>query len=82
MSRLIDSIQMELSNKNLIGEVRYIVLSTSGYEELLDDFLEEFRLEYMEMGRNPNEHDLKDYFKIPILINGAIEEKYSLLKEI
>ena len=83
MNRLIDQIQIELQNKNLLGEVTHICLTPSSLEELSSDFKEEFELEYMDLGRDPSKRDIEEYLNAPILIENRNEgEKYSLLTKI
>lgn len=81
MSRLIDRIQYEVQSKNILGEVRYICVSRTAMEELMQDFKEQFVYEYMELGRQPAKDDILEYFNIPILIDDSSRaKKYCLLK--
>jgi len=83
MDRLIDQIQSEIRNKNILGDISYIVLTENSLDELIDDFREEFLVEYMEIGRDPNKSDVQEYLNIPILIEETNDgKKYNLLTKV
>lgn len=56
-----------------------ISLSFEGLAELLKDFNEEFETEYMELGRDADVIDLKEYLNVPILVDSNAGEKYRIL---
>lgn len=66
-----------------MSKITHIVLDKASAKELINDFQEEFTVEYEELGRKPNKYDIQEYFNVPILIqelkNG---EKYNLLTKI
>lgn len=66
-----------------MSKITHIVLDNDSAIELIDDFQEEFSVEYEELGRKPNKYDIQEYFNVPILIqklkNG---EKYNLLTKV
>jgi DNA-directed RNA polymerase specialized sigma subunit len=71
---LIDEIQTEIRDKNILSE---------SFDELMNDFKEEFAVEYIELGREPSRSDIQDYLGIPIIVqNVNDEEKYYLLTKI
>ncbi len=78
---LIDVIMTEILDKNLLGEIRYLCVSSKTKAILINDFNEEFAAEYDEMGRKPNKADLEDYFRLKILIDEHLDgdQEYQLL---
>lgn len=83
MNRLMDQIQLELLEKNLLNDVKYIILTKLSYDKLVSEFAEEFEKEYQEMERLPSFDDLQDHLGVKIikdkLPNG---EEYQLLAKI
>lgn len=81
--RLIDQMLLEITEKNLLGDIMTISISKDGIDELLVDYRQEFEYEIMEMGRDVNIKDVEEYFGMPIVINNFMNgnKKYSLLKE-
>lgn len=83
MNRLIDQIQSEIKDKNILGEISHICLSKESLKVLIEDFNEEFQVEYKELGRDPTYRDVQEYLNVPILVQTLHGEKqYSLLKEV
>jgi hypothetical protein len=83
MNRLIDEIQSEIKDKNILGEISHICLTDESLQVLIEDFKEEFQVEYEELGRKPTYRDVQEYLNVPIMVqklNG--EKQYSLLKEV
>lgn len=79
--RLIDVIMTEILDKNLLGEIRYLCVSSKTEQELINDFNEEFAAEYEELGRKPNKRDLQDHLRLKILIDEQLDgdQEYQLL---
>lgn len=79
--RLIDIVMTEILDKNLLGEIRYLCVSSKTKAELINDFNEEFAAEYEELGRKPNKGDLEDHFRLKILIDEHLtgNQEYQLL---
>lgn len=84
MNRLIDRLQQELQHKNLLGEISCILIKPSSFSELVNDFDEEFQLEYESLGRKPSVEDLEEYLKLRIISNSSEdeEEEYHLLAKV
>jgi len=74
----------EIQGENLLGEIKYICLNSDSKKELIEDFDYEFKAEYDELGRKPNQRDLEEYFGMKITIDESIDEdqKYVLLKRV
>lgn len=73
--RLIDNI----INSIMSTDVKGILLSTHTMEQLFNDFVDEFSPEYKELGISPTRDDMREYFKIPLIVERHEGQEYEVL---
>lgn len=76
-------IMTEILDKNLLGEIKYLCVSSKTKAELMNDFSDEFAAEYEDLGRPPNKADLQEHLRLKIVIDEQLDgdQEYQLLKK-
>lgn len=79
--RLIDEIVPTVLEKNIMGDVTHLCMTNTSFQELLNDYSEEFETEFFELGRTPSKSDLQEYLNVKIII-GEVDDgtKFKILK--
>lgn len=82
--RLIDLIFREIHDKDILNEIEYVCFTEKSFKQLMEDFREEFVVEYEELGRDPSKEDVQDYLNLPILIIDFKDDEgeFKLLRKI
>lgn len=81
---MLEDLLMEIMDKNLINDTETMLyISQSALDVLLEEYKEQFAIEYAEMGKEPSVEDLSEYLNTTILIKEYSNAKeYQLLTQV